>query len=347
MSVLTEAKQFVISKVVDPALNSSQVSEKSKGKIKRTKLWVENCRDVGNIYDYISRYQGDRDKNFKFVYDELKKLSMTPVEDIIAPFADKFKAEITSRFSLEDLKLGKIYSSWDISILSKTYNEQKGIYLVKQGNQIKAILTKVTIEKGAYENKWIDSDTLQHSMKSRLNEYKEEYEVNRAVIYSKGIPIYVFIKSGKNCAYEGRFNYDSKGSDATGAKWFILKRERLQVVQQTIADHNTKFEADLHISAAMTNQQRAEAMSSYPTTPPRKNVVASIFDRNPHVVQEVLCRAKGICELCKKPAPFMRKDGTPYLEVHHIIQLAAGGEDTIGNAVAACPNCHRKAHFGI
>uniref|UniRef100_UPI003D06D395 HNH endonuclease n=1 Tax=Alcaligenes faecalis TaxID=511 RepID=UPI003D06D395 len=62
---------------------------------------------------------------------------------------------------------------------------------------------------------------------------------------------------------------------------------------------------------------------------------------------EVLERASGSCEACKEPAPFKRKsDGTPYLEVHHRIQLAHGGEDTVENAIALCPNCHRKAHFG-
>jgi len=49
-----------------------------------------------------------------------------------------------------------------------------------------------------------------------------------------------------------------------------------------------------------------------------------------------------------KPAPFLRKkDQSPYLEVHHMIQLADGGEDTTENAVALCPNCHRQLHFGV
>jgi 5-methylcytosine-specific restriction enzyme A len=33
-----------------------------------------------------------------------------------------------------------------------------------------------------------------------------------------------------------------------------------------------------------------------------------------------------------------------YLECHHIVWLAEGGEDTIANTVALCPNCHRKMH---
>lgn len=38
------------------------------------------------------------------------------------------------------------------------------------------------------------------------------------------------------------------------------------------------------------------------------------------------------------------KDGNPYLESHHIIWLSKGGDDSIENTVALCPNCHRKMH---
>ena len=41
-----------------------------------------------------------------------------------------------------------------------------------------------------------------------------------------------------------------------------------------------------------------------------------------------------------------KKDNTPYLEVHHIIRLADDGDDSVENAIALCPNCHREAHFG-
>ena len=55
-------------------------------------------------------------------------------------------------------------------------------------------------------------------------------------------------------------------------------------------------------------------------------------------------KAKGICKLCNKPAPFKDKTGRPYLETHHIVWLSQGGDDTIENTVALCPNCHRKMH---
>ena len=58
----------------------------------------------------------------------------------------------------------------------------------------------------------------------------------------------------------------------------------------------------------------------------------------------VIEQADGVCEVCEQPAPFVRPDGSAYLEVHHLRPLGEGGPDTTDNAVAACPNCHRALH---
>jgi 5-methylcytosine-specific restriction endonuclease McrA len=70
----------------------------------------------------------------------------------------------------------------------------------------------------------------------------------------------------------------------------------------------------------------------------------SDFVRCPEVVAWILMRAGGVCELCGEAAPFERADRTPYLEVHHVRPLADGGPDTVDNAVALCPTCHRAVH---
>ena len=100
----------------------------------------------------------------------------------------------------------------------------------------------------------------------------------------------------------------------------------------------------MRLSATARNQRLAAA----PRFPTRSIIKTIIFDRNPDVVVAVLLRANGICEGCHRKAPFIRgSDNTPYLEVHHRVHLACGGEDTIKNAEALCPNCHRQRHFGI
>ncbi|MFN3166141.1 MAG: HNH endonuclease [Phycisphaeraceae bacterium] len=68
------------------------------------------------------------------------------------------------------------------------------------------------------------------------------------------------------------------------------------------------------------------------------------YVRDPAVVAFVELRAGGVCELCGAPAPFNRPDGTPFLEVHHIRFLSEDGPDTVDNAAALCPNCHRACH---
>ncbi|WGL29477.1 HNH endonuclease signature motif containing protein [Pectobacterium brasiliense] len=79
----------------------------------------------------------------------------------------------------------------------------------------------------------------------------------------------------------------------------------------------------------------------------KKTIQSEYFIRNPDVVAEVLIRANGKCERCDSNAPFLRRrDNTPYLEVHHKTPLAEGGEDTVENTTALCPNCHRYLHYG-
>jgi 5-methylcytosine-specific restriction protein A len=78
----------------------------------------------------------------------------------------------------------------------------------------------------------------------------------------------------------------------------------------------------------------------------RSNVASSRFLRDANVIAWVLETANGNCEVCDSQAPFLRPSGVEYLEVHHVRPLNEGGPDTIENACACCPNCHRRLHYG-
>lgn len=80
-----------------------------------------------------------------------------------------------------------------------------------------------------------------------------------------------------------------------------------------------------------------------------KDVVTSkrsLYRRSEAVKKYVLLRARGICESCKKPAPFKKNNGQPYLEPHHIRQLSDDGLDSPLWVGAICPTCHREIHHG-
>lgn len=107
------------------------------------------------------------------------------------------------------------------------------------------------------------------------------------------------------------------------------------------------FERKLRKSLQLTDAQLQARLNKAAKIPSTRLVTVRAFVRNPDVVAAVLKRAAGKCERCGRPAPFIAaSDGRPYLEVHHNTRLADHGEDTVANAVATCPNCHRQAHYG-
>lgn len=126
-----------------------------------------------------------------------------------------------------------------------------------------------------------------------------------------------------------------------------IAEQSSQYGARTMEEVERELEEEIKISRGLTKGERSKRLKSALRIPKILTVTTTTYQRNPDVVAEILERANGICERCGAPAPFIRaSDGTPYLEVHHKIRLADGGEDTVENAIALCPNCHRELHFG-
>ncbi|CAI8970444.1 MULTISPECIES: HNH endonuclease [Pseudomonas] len=100
-----------------------------------------------------------------------------------------------------------------------------------------------------------------------------------------------------------------------------------------------------------TLERRAAALQKLKIKKPPKGIKkpkraassSTVFVRDPEVRAWVRNEAEGHCDGCGEPAPF-QKLGLPYLEVHHVKPLAEKGSDQVTNAVALCPNCHRRCH---
>lgn len=133
------------------------------------------------------------------------------------------------------------------------------------------------------------------------------------------------------------------GFDEAGS---LLERSQIPTHDE-LAQHELEFEDRVAAAMTDTSAQRLARLLMAKQFPDFVQRTTLVPVRNPDVVAEVTFRAKGRCELCQQLAPFRRaRDGSPYLEVHHRIRLTDGGPDTVANAIATCPNCHRKLHYG-
>jgi 5-methylcytosine-specific restriction protein A len=127
----------------------------------------------------------------------------------------------------------------------------------------------------------------------------------------------------------------------------IERHSALLATPVNLTKHEKSFSKEVEKSFQDSTEARKRRLKVADKQPKKAAMLSVVFVRNPDVVAEVLHRANGHCDRCKKPAPFLRRrDKTPYLEVHHKVQLADGGDDTVENALALCPNCHRELHFG-
>jgi len=138
-----------------------------------------------------------------------------------------------------------------------------------------------------------------------------------------------------------------KDFTSDGAKSALFKLGfHLQDIRN-LPDADNNFEQEVATSVANSPEVRRHRLSSTPPKPQEYYQIIKTKRRNPDVVAEVLFLANGHCQNCNQKAPFNKKsDGTPYLEVHHIVFLSNEGDDTVENAQALCPNCHRERHHG-
>lgn len=75
-----------------------------------------------------------------------------------------------------------------------------------------------------------------------------------------------------------------------------------------------------------------------------KQVIAKYIERNPRLSRLLKQKFNYRCQLCDQEG-FIKKNGEPYAEAHHLENLASGGPDLSDNILVLCPNCHRKLHF--
>lgn len=118
---------------------------------------------------------------------------------------------------------------------------------------------------------------------------------------------------------------------------------QLEAFVDAVRRFKASYKADDPTRMSVAELTRKAA--AVPTKPKSSTTASVVYARNRYVAELAKRRADGICELCRKRAPFTNASNEPFLESHHIVWLAHGGPDSIENTVALCPNCHRKMHI--
>lgn len=206
-------------------------------------------------------------------------------------------------------------------------NERNVFYSIVNSQALKKRAENIGDPRHVYYKAMLECSTLSAYLE-RTHDLGPVYPVT----YNNG-------KEAISALREFRYAFDNR-------KWIV----ELQVPINDRAresDLRADFEREFFKARKMSSADRRALLAIAPKKPELVAITTTGFRRSGYVVAEVLERAAGNCEGCKKPAPFKRRtDDTPYLEVHHRVPLADGGDDTVENAVALCPNCHRRMHFG-
>lgn len=261
-------------------------------------------------------------------------------------FLDTNKQEIDSVFSLETISSyqGLVLESWGPSTRNPEYAKAFETLLKRLQEfglptirvfVVSSRLTKVfpsIVDREIFLNK--------NNPISLVNREVEEIRINigQKVAELKESPNN---NKGGN-RYKRILIYSSLVSSLT---WSKLATGNISTENNVIKDLVPIFDYELL-------DQQVEAIEPYinevpegQNKPKRHPKNANIIERDPLVKAWVLQKANGICELCDSKAPFIKSNGKPYLEVHHVKRLANNGADKISNAIAVCPNCHRALHY--
>lgn len=350
MTPIDIARNYIRKKVQDPALHHPALPEDIRRKVKNSNIWLDQFERVGDLITYLKRFElGKNDPTYQVLHAN----GLVTFEDIAPTFEQEFSFWLNDCTRPTDFIVGEKYNAYQILIFAKNYDTRAGgMFVLDSAGIPSMVVIKATLSGGRYPNEWLEEPLrLKYYLKSIENKgFGEHFKPNAAILNNPEIPILTFVRNVDNgpFTYQGVFKYSKIHREKDDSKWFELKRDIGQVGIIESADFTAKIFAEQTKAASQgSKDQRLARLALAPKKPEKILVLSTNYKRNPDVVAEVLERSNGKCEACGLPAPFTRKsDGTPYLEVHHRIPLAQNGDDTVENALAVCPNCHREAHFG-
>jgi 5-methylcytosine-specific restriction enzyme A len=209
--------------------------------------------------------------------------------------------------------------------------------------------------KTIYDDRWIN-DVFHYTGMGTKGNQNLNFAQNKTLTESaiNGVNIHLFeVFKEREYTYIGKVKlssppYFEKQPDESGiirdACVFPLKLKDGLLPAIRLEDVQKPFDLKVKKARSLSDEEVKRRARNSKKSAGSRPILSQQFDRDPWVAEHAKRDAKGRCQLCEAPAPFLNEFNEPYLETHHIEWLAKGGEDTIDNTVALCPNCHRKMH---
>lgn len=242
--------------------------------------------------------------------------------------------------------------------LGKTYDRQQDIHARFKGQEQGGIstpadapfiflLTGDTGEQYGYSDAWTDDGVYKYTGEGQVGDM-QFVRGNKAIrdhaANGKDLLLFEALGKGDGVRFKGQFSCSSWETKTGPDK---LGKDRKIIVFHLIPAGND-IEEPSSIPSLPLDELRRRAYASSRDVAERSDSEARriYYKRSEEVAAYVLARAAGICESCKNPAPFLRPDGSPYLEPHHTRRVSDGGPDDPRWVAGICPNCHREIHHG-
>jgi len=235
--------------------------------------------------------------------------------------------------------------SWGFEI-GRVYNRRVDIHAHFGGQQQGGIITPadhslviiITGEEGlehGYADRYRADGVFEYFGEGQVGDMRLRAG-NRAIAEhsTQGKGLLLFRKTSDGLRFEGEMVCEGyhleRAPDRTGSERDAIVFE-LRALDAVIE----KVEAEPVASGVTLEELHQLALSAATeSSQPPSSGKRNVYQRSRDVRNYVFARANGKCEGCSSPAPFVRSDGTPYLEPHHLRRLSDGGPDHPAHVIA-------------
>jgi 5-methylcytosine-specific restriction protein A len=296
------------------------------------------CRVLGTLTDrvvdlpadYLRGISGLEDLSVFHDFQEATNFPVTPeqgeillwlVEQDLGPMEGAAPArEDSSRTSSStghpSFEVGRVYSRW--ADIHRLYGgQQQGGISTPTRFPCLFLFTGPSGEQHGYRDGWNDDGVFLYTGEGQLGDM-EFIRGNLAIRdqVANGRDLHLFESLGRegyrclgrfDCVgWEYRRGPDTAGQDRRVIVFQLLPEEEVATTESQVQLVGASSPATLE-----ELRRRALAAVQPPAERPAREARRLYYERSAAVRTYVLTRANGICEACRKPAPFLRVDGAP------------------------------------